>query len=427
MKRTLDILRRLFIALLCLLLVSGLSLAAALNYKALLARRRLPAVDSYAAAVEELIVPPQSKVVALGEATHGNREFQELKLEVLQNLVRNNGCRALAMELDFGEALAFDAYIQGGAGEARALAASLSYPIYHTQQIAELIDWMRGYNQTAPEEERLRFYGFDMQNTIPGAQYLLEFCRTNALPGVAEALQTIRPLAGMEADLNPNSAASMAEALEVLTEALRRQDAADAEIAVQAAATLTQAMGSYAIEGEDYANYRNACMADNAAWIIEREAERGGAVLLAAHNAHIARTWPDGSTPMGQLLAGRLGAGYYAIGTDFFTADVNIKTSAMMSEGYERSNHRFCSADVLAYQARYQAGGRYFLNFREIASGTPLYETVHTAQTMGNIGEGYLWLWYLFPESSYRTEAVPADLYDGMIYLSQAAPTEVWE
>lgn len=158
MKKTLDFLRRLFIALLCLLLVLGLGLATVLNYKALSARRRLPAVDSYAAAVEELTVPSQSKVVALGEATHGNREFQELKLEVLQNLVRNNGCRALAMELDFGEALAVDAYIQGGAGEAHALAASLSYPIYHTQQIAELIDWMRGYNQTVPEEERLHFY-----------------------------------------------------------------------------------------------------------------------------------------------------------------------------------------------------------------------------------------------------------------------------
>jgi len=420
-KKILDLFKKFLLALLCVVLV----LVIALESKSFLAMRRIPDTAACATAVEDLQISPQSHVVALGEATHGNREFQSLKLEILKKLVQNNDCRALAMELDFGDALAVDDYIQGGEGEPRALAASLGYPIYHTQQITELIDWMRDYNCTAPEGERLHFYGFDMQNTIPGARYLLDFCRQNNLPGLTEALREIERLAGTSAALDAESAAVLEEQLRIVAKALRLQNADGTETALQASETQMQAMGSYAVNGEEYADYRNACMADNVAWIAQQQG--GRTVMIAAHNAHIARSWPDGSRPMGQLLAERLGQGYYAIGTDFFTAEVNIKTSAMVSDTYDRSNHSFCSADPLAYQARWQPDGRYFLDFGPITPDSVLYKTLHTTQPMGNIGEGYLPLWYFFPESSYRTQAVPAALYDGMIYLYHANPTDVWD
>lgn len=427
MKRTFNLARRLLAAALCLMLVSGLALAAALNYKALLAMRRMEEIDAYAVSVEELRVPAESQVVALGEATHGSLEFQQLKMEILQNLVQNNGCRALAMELDFGEALAVDRYLQGGAGDGASLADSLSYPIYHTQQMADLFDWMRSYNLAAPEGETLHFYGFDMQNTAAGARYLLDFCHDNALPGLDKALQQVQLLTETESIQTEAAAAAVSEALASIGAALRQQDAPDTELALQAVQTLNQAMGSFSANAAPYADYRNTCMADNVEWILQREAARGGTVMLAAHNGHIARSWPDGSVPMGQLLAERLGQGYYAIGTDFFTAEVNIKTSSLVSDTYERGNHAFCSADPLAYQARYRLDGRYFLPFGKAEPGSALYETLHTALPMGSMGEGYLWLWYLFPGSSYRTEGCPAALYDGMVFFAHTAPTEVWQ
>lgn len=47
--------------------------------------------------------------------------------------------------------------------------------------------------------------------------------------------------------------------------------------------------------------------------------------------------------------------------------------------------------------------------------------------TMESVGEGYMWLWYLFPQSAYRPEQTPADQFDAMIYVDHAEPTEVWE
>lgn len=43
-------------------------------------------------------VPEGTRIVALGEATHGNREFQELKKLVFQDMVENNGIRAFVLE-----------------------------------------------------------------------------------------------------------------------------------------------------------------------------------------------------------------------------------------------------------------------------------------------------------------------------------------
>lgn len=56
----------------------------------------------YASTVSELNIPAQTQIAALGEATHGNAEFQRLKLDVFQVLVEKYGVRAFALEGDFG-------------------------------------------------------------------------------------------------------------------------------------------------------------------------------------------------------------------------------------------------------------------------------------------------------------------------------------
>ena len=51
----------------------------------------------------------------------------------------------------------------GGEGTAQEAAAAIGFSIYRTEEMAELISYMRQYNESALEGEDLRFYGFDMQ------------------------------------------------------------------------------------------------------------------------------------------------------------------------------------------------------------------------------------------------------------------------
>jgi hypothetical protein len=128
----------------------------------------------YAQTVSEIEVPEKTRVVALGEATHGNREFQELKLDVFKVMVEKYGVRAFALEADCGGCETANRYVHGGEGIAAEAAEALVFTIYRTAQIAELLSWMRDYNETAAPGQDLRFYGFDMQSYEHSLAHLLE-------------------------------------------------------------------------------------------------------------------------------------------------------------------------------------------------------------------------------------------------------------
>lgn len=402
-----------------------------LNHKELAARRRIAEIEEYAMPVEELSIPETAQIVGLGEASHGSVEFQELKLSMLQRLVEEHGFRAFALELDFGEGLMVDDYIQGGEGTAEEIASRLSFPIYHTEQIAALIEWMRTYNASVEPEDRLRFYGFDMQNTMESARRVMAFCKEEGISNMEAELAVVSELAEPDISLGAERALQIKQALNRIGDAIARKQTdglhAISETALQAIRTLSQAMGTFEIDGEGYYAYRDSCMADNVAWIVRREEALGhGKVMIAAHNGHIARSGGDVS-PLGSLLGERFADGYYAIGTGFFTADINISTSSMMTDTPKRGIHHFCSADPLAYQAKFMPEGRYALDFSAIPETSTLYRMIREPMPMASVGEGYMWIWYLFPQTAYRPEQTPSDMFDAMIYVDHTRPTEVWD
>ena len=113
-------------------------------------------------AVESLTVPDNARIIALGEATHGNKEFQELKLSVFRTLVETTNVRGLILEGDFGGCALANEYINGGEGTAEDITRKLGYRIYRTDEMCALIKWMREYNETAAENDKVRIYGADI-------------------------------------------------------------------------------------------------------------------------------------------------------------------------------------------------------------------------------------------------------------------------
>ena len=96
----------------------------------------------YAASVSELTVPDEVQIVALGEATHGNKEFQQLRLDVLQVLVEKYGVRAFALEGDFGGCEAINRYIHGEGGTAAEAFSATGFAIYRTEEMENLVEWI---------------------------------------------------------------------------------------------------------------------------------------------------------------------------------------------------------------------------------------------------------------------------------------------
>ncbi len=160
-----------------------------------------------------LTVREGAGIIALGEATHGNAEFQRLRRDVLERLTEEYGVRSFALEADFGEAAGVDEYIKGGAGTAAEALNGLSFTIYHTREMEQLIEWMRA-NDGAAEGEKLNFYGFDMQNPDADLRLLSGFCAEN---GVLDELSAAEKLDALAEDDGAFSALCGARILHIVS------------------------------------------------------------------------------------------------------------------------------------------------------------------------------------------------------------------
>lgn len=388
-----------------------------LNRIVLMPAGEIPGFSDAAQSVSDLHVPEDAEIIALGEATHGNVEFQALRLEVFRKLVEQNGIRAFALEADFGQCALINDYIQTGEGTAEDCAASLAFDIYHTQQMIDLIGWMRSYNEAAQPGDEVRFYGFDIQNPGRTAARLLNYCEEQGIVQTDLLTEVETIMSTSSGTLDTSRLAEMEQDAAALEAQLSAMDAPDA-YAVQAATCLRQyfhmLMGS-----ADYNTLRDEAMAENVSWILTQEQQLGRkAIMIGGHNGHIGkqgRTY----TNLGSRLHKTYGDSYYAIGTDFH------RTLCSINSQRGRGNHAFKSCDPLAAQLERSGMDSAYLDFAAVPeSESALYSTIHSPMWMGTLSEGYFWYMPLLPQF-YNVSQTPAEVYDSMIFVRNASPVQV--
>ena len=357
--------------------------------------------------MENLSIPEDKKIIALGEATHGNAEFQQLKLEVFKRLVEDCGVRAFALEGDYGGCEQVNRYIHGGAGTAERAAAAIGFAIYRTNEMTELISYLREYNKTASAGEDIRFYGFDMQRVSHTFRLLTEAC--------AEYQIDMMGL-GEPAEGEPLSDAQ-AEALKQIREKMQAGGAPEKEL--HCADMLLQYCELQSSSTADGGALRDRFMAENAEWILRQEQQNGRErIFVTGHNSHIAK-WGSYES-MGKILSEEAENGYYAIGTDFYRTRCNMPTGS--SAG--RTDQVFYSRDPLAKAAREAGYDICLLDFAKVQQDTELGGQIYEYSYMGNLGEHYSPVMRLLPPS-YRIFQPPAVLYDCMIFVADATPTRI--
>ena len=374
---------------------------------------------AYAQGVDDITVPDGVKVVALGEATHGNSEFQQLKLDVFKMLVEKYDVRAFALEGDFGGCEVVNRYIHGESDTSQGAVASIGYDeataaigftIYRTDEMANLVAWMRAYNETAAPGEDLRFYGFDMQRGARNMAYLIEACQNHGVDTASLYL-----LANGE---DWSDAYAWDERIAIISAI--RQELADAGASAHElhfADVLLQHCTYYqAMETEssgDSSLRRDAMMADNIQWISEQEQALGhGVVFVSAHDGHVAKTSYES---MGNLLSRDFGEGYYVIGTDFYHTTCNMPFMG------NRFDFGFYSYDPLAKAAKTAGLDVCWLDFSKVPADSELGKACSSYMYMGSLGEGYSPLMLVLP-MTYRVYQCPSIWYDSLILVSEATP-----
>ena len=214
----LKILGKIVLTLIAFLIVCILFYFGKLKFEELQAHREIKAVQTEMKPLSAEYIPENISILSIGEAAHGCKEMQELKLSVFKEMVEKRGFTAFALEADYGECAEINRYIEGGEGSAEEMVQKFAFPIYHTKEMAELISWMREWNESAPEEKKVRFYGFDMQDPEGSYAFLKEYSLSHNLTSEEEFSKNLDCIKGENFSLNATNAGEVIAFLDSLKE-----------------------------------------------------------------------------------------------------------------------------------------------------------------------------------------------------------------
>ncbi len=117
----------------------------------------------------------EARIVGFGEATHGTKEFFQMKHRLFRYLVEEHGFKAIAFEMDFAEAMIFNEYVLTGKGDLEKLMRDkMLFWTWRTTEVRDLLEWMKEYNESRVDEAKIQFWGVDTQFNTYNAPFLIE-------------------------------------------------------------------------------------------------------------------------------------------------------------------------------------------------------------------------------------------------------------
>lgn len=381
------------------------------------------------------MVGAAAHVVALGEGTHGTREFQTQKHRLIRYLVESKGFTQFAIEGSAQDAERINQYVLTGNGDPAKLLSGLRFWTWNTQEMLDMIKWMRQWNTTVSASQRVQFHGFDFQE--PSGQldsvekYIarvdtanIAFVRARYLcfdPYKSYGAQFGAPIAAYAARLATSRAACAVGAREVYALIANsaavyktRSTADDYEIALHNAQLVLQ-WESFATQFSSTntlaaSSSRDSSMAENVQWLRGR-AGADAKFVLWAHNDHVIRS---GNT-MGKRLARAYGADYAAVAFAFGDGVLN----AVLGGSVQAVRPEPVPGYWIEATFRAAKPSNFLLDLRTIAAGGSASAALANPVTMRSIGSTFL---TSLPSGGYRSYYLPLD-FDMLVYINSAQET----
>lgn len=125
-----------------------------------------------------------SRVVLLGEASHGTAEFYEMRARITKELIEKKGFTIVTAEADWPDAAHIHHYINGREDDALLQNKPFSrFPtwMWANQSMLEFTHWLHAYNtkiknaKTESSEQKVGFYGLDLYSLYSSIEAVLDY------------------------------------------------------------------------------------------------------------------------------------------------------------------------------------------------------------------------------------------------------------
>ena len=297
----------------------------------------LPDIDdaAFAAAFDRYA---DSRVVLLGESSHGTSEFYRARAAITRRLIEEHGFDFVAVEADWPDAAAIDRHVRQQPHRKMATTPFSRFPtwMWRNTDVDSFVRWLRGYNAIHSARQRAAFYGLDLYNMRGSMAAVLEYLDKVDPGAAAEARKryacldpwSAEPAAYGRASLGEGYAICERPVLSILVDLARNAveySAHDGERffdATQNARLVADAERYYRVMyygAHESWNLRDQHMFDTLEHILNARGPASKAVVWA-HNSHIgdARYTEMGAARaelnIGQLCRQRFGRGAALIG-----------------------------------------------------------------------------------------------------------------
>lgn len=268
-----------------------------------------------------------AKVIAVGESAHRVPAFAKYRAELFKEFVHRGMTKTLLVETNYSAATIINEYIWGdSSSEPDSIINKGLYGIYAGSEMADLIQWMRDYNQDKSAPGKLSIKGIDAQSAKVATGIVETFLR-----GKDPDFETTIPLNGLA--LLKELGASRNYNIKRLP----KEEQEKIEKTVLALRALVNKHGgshptihlhqrvieqTLAFEKANPINFTNIRDANMAELVLEHLKHEEKPVFLWAHNGHVAKSKSSWYKPLGHHLNKLLTVEYLAVGLDFREGEI---------------------------------------------------------------------------------------------------------
>lgn len=365
-----------------------------------------------------------ARIVSLGEATHGTHEFFTMKHRILEYLVENLGFTVFGIEAALPECDSINEYVLNGSIDAGAALTGQHFWTWNTEEVLDMIHWMREYNLRRGTKPPVYFHGFDMQFSEVGMKLAKEYLERVDPSGAAAITAKWNcwvPYAGNLGSYISQPAATRNACHADLAAAYSAFEAKRSDYISRSSAGEYERMLRYArviVQHEIHVAsgrsqlVRDPLMAENVVWLAN-VAHPGEKVVLWAHNYHVSVT-PE--TMGGPLREAFPGDQMVVFGFAFDHGSFNAVTSGSLKASTVAPFN-------FGFDPLFRSLGlpRWIIDFRDIRSNEAR-QYFAEPHTIWGIGAGFEQTPVL---GIYRDGASLPGTFDALIWFTETTPSKL--
>lgn len=320
-------------------------------------------------------------IVALGEGTHGTKEFNDLRVELIKDLVTKHNFRIITFENAYGDTYMLNKVINSNGNLEQAMKENL-VSVWQTKEIKNLFLWIREYNKKT--KDKVILTGIDtnfLTNSVSILQGEKDLTRNktyyeNCLK-LSDAAKVIDYSWSKSNDstFTPNYDNLIKVGTEAyqltkeMTPKYMKQLSTDAQIALYNLELGFRMLYEVGQRNGEYT--RDYAMAETA---MRTQSLLDKKMIIIAHNGHIGLT-QSLLDPMGEYIKKQYGTKFYSLGT--FTAN---GTYSAMTDNIDVKISKYTSYELpqildnsLEQQMEQYPEKNYFVDFRNVP--TSVFDT----------------------------------------------------